>query len=182
MAEEGQITIVKRGETVIDARLCRGGRSTDDSFGLTMTIKVHPRIEQFMRSLGTGTGEDVKRYGRYWSAEQGKVLLVYDMSNPLGITSMPNGVSFRLDRPGHLISEQALDGMGHNNSCVNLSFLRLLGASEGIGVNFHVNGVYTLDAIKQMRDKIGEAAQVFYIAYIKPVDLDVMISTQDILR
>lgn len=165
-------TLMKRGEICIQTTLSR------TYLGLTLNVKVHPRVEEFIRGLGTGTPEDAKRYGRYWSSvDKDKVLTVYDLTQTLGSVPIGGGNYFRLDRIAQPLFES---GEGNpNHGSVNLSFLRLVGASEGSGVSFRVNGVHTLDAIRQMRDKIGEAAQSFYINYLKPVNLDVQISTQE---
>ena len=178
--ESGSATVVKRGEIVIQALLSR----TWD--GLRMSVKVHPRVEDFFRSLAPqgSAGDDVRNYGRYWTpVVKDQALRVYPMNTAIPLLHFGVGCALRLDIPGTQLKLSVADiNTGRHVDTINLSFIRLVGASEGSGVAFHVNGVYTTDAVKDIRDKIGEAGQAFYREYMKPIDLDVQISTQDIPR
>jgi hypothetical protein len=60
-----------------------------------------------------------------------------------------------------------------------MSFLRLAGTSEGNGVTFGVKGVYSLESLRNLRDKISASARQLYIEYLRPVDLTVTVSTQE---
>jgi len=62
---------------------------------------------------------------------------------------------------------------------VNLSFLRIVGISEGAGVTFSVRGVHSYEALTKMREKIGEAYRTLYRAYMKPIQMDIIVSTQE---
>jgi hypothetical protein len=178
--EGGSATIVKRGEIVIQALLSR----TWD--GLSVSVKVHPRVEDFFRKLAPAgsTGENVLHYGRYWTpVKKDATLSVYTLGHAIPPIQFSNGATMRLDQPGtQLQMVQPSPVTGRAETILNLSFIRLIGASEGAGVTFHVNGVYTTDAVKEIRDAIGKAGQAFYREYMTPIDLDVQISTQDIPR
>lgn len=173
MSEE-TATVMKRGEICIQATLHRNLQ------GLSISVKAHPRVEEFIKSLGgNGAIEDVRRHGRFWTPlDREKGLTVHSITQSLGVIPMGGGNYFRIDRIGQPILDPDT-AVGGNMGGINFSFIRLVGISEGAGITFKINGVYTLDAIRRMRDMIGEAAQTFYVSYLKPIDLDVQISTQE---
>lgn len=178
--EGGQATIVKRGEIVIQALLSRTWE------GLSVSVKVHPRVEDFFRKLHPqgAAGEDVRNYGRYWTPlKKDTILRVYTLGQAIPALQYGPGGTMRLDLPGNQLQlQQPSPVTGRAENILNLSFIRLMGASEGSGITFHVSGVYTTDAVKEIRDAIGRAGQAFYREYMTPIDLDVQISTQDIPR
>ena len=165
--------IIKRGETVTQVILHRSMK------GVSLQVKAHPAIEEFARALGDGEAQDIKIYGRHWHAIGDKPLRIYN--NDLKVfkcesltTDDPGNakIGFRYDQPG----QPLIDG----NGFLNISFLRLVGVSEGGGVTFGISGVYTLDSLKRIRDSISSACRKFYVHYMRPVDLSVTISTQDL--
>lgn len=179
---ELEIPLIKRGELVIQVNLKR------NPAGLFVNVKVHPGIEEFARGLGTTELQDVRTIGRYWtptrptSPERG--FSVWNMTTNPGNVTGPNGVIFRLDRPGQGLTDNSGIPIPNNKQgleypVINLSFLRLQGISEGAGVNFHVKGVFTFEAVKQLADQIEQATRAFYIIYLKPIDMDVMVMTQE---
>lgn len=184
-----EIPIVKRGETTMQVRLKR------NTVGLFVSVKVHPGVEEFARALGSGDIQDVRALGRYWtpvgvrpSSNPAECPLgTYNMTNNPGLINAGSGVMFRLDRPGQPLSEPSgvptttRSRNGDNDiPVINLSFLRLQGVSEGAGVNFHVKGVYTMDAVKSLAEQIKDACRAFYAMYLKPIDLAVVVSTQEL--
>lgn len=159
--------VMKRGETVISITLSRG-RS-----GLSVTVKAHPQVEEFAQSFSSGEHTDVRTFGRYWTPlREADRLWVYSYYQPLlEANGKPDSrVSYTLNKPGGLLFEDEV---------ANISFLRLVGVSEGAGVSFNVKGVYSLDLLRQIRDRVMEASKQFYVTYLKPVDLTVMVSTQE---
>lgn len=179
--EEG--LLIKGGEAVTRINIHRSPIAGKFGVGFLVTVWIHPRIEEFIRSLGNSEVLDVKSMGRYWvPIENTKELSVYYMSTSLGMQSADGGY-FTLDRPGQPLIQSEEGGMiGHKGppSVINLSILRLVGASEGAGVTFGVRGVYTLDALRRMRDQLMDASRQFYVTYLKPVDLSIVVSTQEI--
>lgn len=179
---EIEVPIIKRGELCMQVNLKR------NTVGLFVNIKVHPGIEEFARNLGTGDTQDVRTLGRYWTptkqpaSENG--LTVYNMGSNPGTVTGANGIMFNLDRPGNpLVSNSGVPIPNNRNSqeypLINLSFLRLQGISDGAGVNFHVRGVYTSDAVKLLAAQVKDALQAFYVTYLKPIDMDVLVMTQE---
>lgn len=163
-----EATVIKSGEVCIQVQLSRGVRA-DKTSGLTVSVQALPRVEDFIRSLGTGETTDVRTIGRHWSPiEKEGHLLVYNLNTNIGIQSQSYS-PYRIDRPGWPILEAAHGGQPMH--LANLSFLRLVGISEGPGVSFGVKGVFTLEHLRQMRDLVMEASRQFYISYLKPVQL-----------
>ena len=176
MADESVASVIKRGETVIQTTLHRGvsGNGEDKArFGLTVSVKTHRNVEEFAKAMGTGEASDIVLIGRYWQPVGTQPLMVYDSSfiAPEALKT-DEGRAFRFDRVGQpLIAD---DGT------VNISFLRLVGVSEGAGVTFRVAGIFSVDSLRFTRDMISSACKKFYIHYMRPVDLTVQISTQEI--
>ena len=175
---EFEASIIKRGETPIHIRFRKTMR------GLTMHIKTLPIVEDFMRLLGQGVTTDVRTNGRYWThtskdlAE--KQLLVYDLEmREHGILG-GKGVQYRLDAPGQPLIIHGQDANGRRSTMVNLSVLRLVGISEGPGVTITISGVYSEDATREMEEGFVKAIKAFYEAYLRPIDLTVVVSTQEL--
>lgn len=168
-----EASLIKSGELCMRLSLSRS------ALGLKVNVKVSPLIENFMRSLGTGDPEDVTAYGRLWLPEQETMpLKVWNMGrNPMH-TMTSNRYSIAM--PGSKLD------LTHDvgPDAVNLSMLRLVGASEGDGVTFHIKGsVHSLDGLRDLKNKLGAAGRNLYVDYIKPVDLTVyvtQISSQEV--
>lgn len=183
MPDDLHAQVVKRGETCVTIgfhRYPQGSPSNregiQNSVGLTVTVKVLPLIEAYFKDLAQEESATVGSLGRHWIQKEGQTLRVW----------MPR-VNFEPEG-GSVNKVYALDGVGHpllgpierDEPIVNLSFLRLEGASEGSGVSFGLKGVYTVDAIRKMRDLVSTATRRFYIDYIRPVDVSVAIVTQEL--
>ena len=167
--------VVKSGEIVTQVILHRSMK------GLTVNIKAHEAVEEFSRALGDGESQDIKIYGRHWHPVGDTPLRIYNHDpklakiEPMVVVGWGNGkenLVARYDRPGHPL----LDEHGY----LNISYLRLVGVSSGPGITFGVSGIYTLENLRAMRDKISAACRQFYIHYMRPVDLSVTISTQEL--
>lgn len=167
--------VVKRGETCIITSLSR------TALGLQLRVKAHPAVEMFMRGLADPDAPpvEVSLTDRYWVAPEGKpALMAYRLPTPMPSVTNPStgGALFQLDK----LSRPLLDGERERDTPVNLSFLRLIGISEGMGVAFNIRGVYSLDALRTLQERISEAQRQFYINYIRPINLHVIVSTQEV--
>jgi hypothetical protein len=162
MSEPEIATFTKGGQTPIEVSLRRVG------VGIEVNVKILPDIEDFMKELGGGRQVRVDSYGRHWLPRQkGTTLLAYDLNEHVdGGRDL-----YRMDILGSPINYD-----GHTN----LSFLRLVGASEGAGAGFYVKGVYSLDALRMMKQNISTAARQLFIDYIRPIDMIVKVSTQEV--
>lgn len=146
-------------------------RSPKFPSGIMINVKAVKGVESFMEMLGSGRQIDVDVSGRHWRALQSETLKVYELNTPLG-TDNGKEVDFQLDRVGYPL----IDGDG----IVNLSFLRLVGISDGAGVSFGLKGVFSLGELRDTRDKIARMQRQFYINYMRPVDLSIQISTGEL--
>lgn len=184
----------KSGENRIQVTV---GRSAD---GLRINVWARPEVEEFVRGLGTGEQHDVQVMGRYWVPvgvdKAAKKLLAYDASNhPIYTVAVNEKLSFRLDKPGQPLFEPAprvdLRLYGEDEErprpaarpmgeCLNLSFLRLVGISEGGGVSFAIRGVYERASIDHLGAQVEAACNRFYREYLKPYRLIVTVSTMPI--
>ncbi len=163
--------ITKRGEMCVRVRLRRYGA------GIRVSVQVHPVVEEFFRSWSGAEMAPVVVSGRNW-------MPVQKDSPPLNVYAMPalkpimleDGMIMRLDQPGQPLL--AFDN-DRGQQILNMSFLRLVGASQDLGQEFIIRSVMTLPEIKRLKESISHAAARFYTLYLKPVDLVVTISTQE---
>lgn len=154
-------TFLKGGVTPIEISLRRTG------VGIEVGVKTIPEVEDFMKQLGGGRKIGIDGYGRAWQPMKGAILEAYDMYEAI---DGENG-AYRLD---------ALNSPLNYDGYANLSFLRLAGTSEGAGITFFVKGVQSLPALRTLRDKIAAATKMFFIDYLRPVDMVIKISTQEV--
>lgn len=177
---ELEAAVVKRGETCVITTLSRS------ALGLSLRVKAHAAVELFMRGLAPPDSPpvEVSLADRYWVPQKAaQPLLAYRLGAPMPaiINPMTGSPLFNLDRLSRpILDDIDSEGRSRGDVPVNLSFLRLIGISEGPGVVFNVRGVYSLDALRAMQDKISYAQQQFYINYIRPVNLSVIVSTQEV--
>lgn len=169
-------TVSKGGETRIMVELQREvHRPGKEGMTVKLTCKTHPLVEAFMRDLGNGETVEVGAHGRYWvPCDKAKPFRAYDLTTSLELVKAPSGTVLNLERLGQPLSER--DG---RYEYINLSFLRLVGVSEGAGVSFHIKGVFNTETLKRVRDQITEALYTFYGSYLKPLNLSVIVSTQE---
>lgn len=167
--------VVKSGEIVTQVTLHRSMR------GLTVSVKAHEAVEEFAKALGDGESQDIKIYGRHWHPVGDSILRIYNHDPKLariealtveGWNGGKENLVARYDRPGNPLFDE--------HGYLNISFLRLVGVSSGPGVTFGVSGIYTLENLRVIRDKISAACRKFYVHYMRPVDLSVTISTQEL--
>lgn len=167
---QDEAQLIKRGEIVMQTTFHRNKK------GLTVYAKAVPAIEDFFAEAGTGDLQNVSQFGRYWLPyKETDTLQVLDMTSPVLGGLQGGKIPYRLDCPGQPLLDITRDGT------VNLSFLRLKGISE-LGVTFIVRGLHSERLIHEIADKVVEASRHFYVSYLKPVGVAVMVSTQDDLR
>ena len=184
--------VIKRGQTCIQVILHR------TRLGLTVEVHSHPNVEDFFRTFTPNPPIDVMTIGRYWlpycqTCGQHHQTLNTDIigcrmyipkplmayAGVVGIDPMTieDNTVITLDNLGQpLIKDGRVEG---GNTLINISFLRLVGISEG-GVTFGVRGVYSTERLHRLRDVISTATRKFYIDYLRPVDMSVVISTQEL--
>ena len=162
--------VVKGGVTVIHTGIYRSLIKFPQ--GIMINVKAVKGVENFMEMLGSGRQIDVDVSGRHWRALQGETLKVYELTTPIAAEGSKHEVDFRLDRVGYPLID--------DTDLANLSFLRLVGISEGAGVWFGLKCVLSLDEMRDIRDKLAKVERQFYINYMRPVDLSIQISTGEL--
>lgn len=175
MSDNEILEVIKRGETSLTVSLVRS------ISGLTIAVKTHPAVEAFIRGLGSGESTDVKAGGPYWRliSREAPPLRIYTVTESVNPIVLDNGEQVTIGRPGYPIIEAGTDSSGRTRQIINLSFLRLVGISEGAGITFVLRGVHTYEAVAAMKEKIGEGYKRFYLTYMKPLKMDIVVSTQE---
>lgn len=175
--------VTKRGgETVLTTSFRR------TKGGVRLTIKAHPNVEALFQEWAQNEKLAVREYGTEWVPTNGKHL--YAWATPKIERLNAGTFNFNLIEIGRrLIStesrEQALrrtaglstDAIARGD--LNFSFIRLVGISEPEGVTIELRGAYSLDYLKDLRNRIMQAGRVFYSEYLLPVDLSCHVIAQD---
>jgi hypothetical protein len=116
--------------------------------GLEVNVKIAQDIEEFFKHWGGGGKQPTILSGRRW---KGNNLEVWDM---LGYDEEEEDSKYTIHRIGQ---ELILDG-----SRVNISFLRLVGASSVTGVTFVVDDVISRPGLERLSRKVTLACTKFY--------------------
>lgn len=144
--------------------------------GVNLSVKTHPSVEALFRSWGDGGVRQAHEYVRDgWLPLGADRLRIYNLAKPNGIQVGDDGENFCIDLPGHALIT-GHPATGHDN-VLNLSFLRLAGISEGTGVSFSIKGVYTIEALKKIVDRIRFASRRMYNSYLKPAEFNLQVFT-----
>jgi hypothetical protein len=159
--------VVKGGETMVSLGIRRSSR------GLIISARIHPIFEEFFREQANEK-TSVDEISRQWFPLKDQAdLEVWHILQDPGVVR-GNSASYRINQPGYPLVQSDQTGR-----IINLSFLRLVGASEPTGISFEVKGAYTLTYIRQLASEVGGAVKQFYIDCLKPVDLLVTVNTQE---
>lgn len=173
--------VIKRGETHIGMTFRRSGG------GLTLAVKVSPKIEEFFRNVSTGENVDVRSIGRHWySLDKNQPLWAYNLAEPIPMIQIDGTRRARFDRLAVQLIQGPNDGGGGDRPLslgreqeINLGFLRLVGVGESAGVTFTIRGVYSEKAVQDMRDAVADGARKFYQTYMKPINLNISIVSSE---
>lgn len=158
--------LVKGGEEIIQLSFRRTTK------GVSVSVKAHPLIEQYF--IDNSKGEQtvrVSEYGRVWISETPLSVHYMDISPTPSVSA---GISYSFSAVGKNLIQ--VDG---RTQTVNLSILRLVGISEGIGVKFEIRQVFSHEAIQSLAQSFIKATRQFYIDHIKPFDVTVSLVTQE---
>lgn len=147
--------------------------------GLALTVYGTPLIEESIKALGNGSTRPLELFGRHWRWESRfseSALSVYHLSENSGMGGVqgPPGQQYRLDQPG-----QPLIDNNYDYPVTNLSFLRLVGISQGDGITIALDGVHSLDGIKSMNESIKKSCREFCVNFLKPVNMSTTIFVHD---
>jgi hypothetical protein len=169
MSEEA--TTTKGGRVQIQTGFHRTAR------GLIVSIKTQPEVEEFFATIADGKRVEVNSIGRLWMP----------LDKPLIAYSIPKEVGEYVNLNTSKQQYYSLQGLGNGlnyavnrqDDTLNLSFIRLVGTSEGAGIEFRIkNAIFSLPALRNLRDFCAIAQKNFFVNYIRPVDL--VISVQEV--
>jgi len=172
--DELERTISKGGDPCVSWTI---SRSTS---GILVRVKVSNTIEEFFRNNAVPDEPviNVEIIGRNWKSIGDAPLQIYSCENETLTKkrriNSDNGF-YRLDMAGfELLDKRSLD-----SPVVNLSPLRVVNASKGEGVTFAIRGVYEQRTVKETADLFGKAVRSFYSDFLKPLNISVIVSTQE---
>lgn len=162
--------MVKSGEMCLNINVRRA------LGGVNFSVKAAPAVEALFKSWGDGGSRRVHEYVRDgWLPVGGAQLNVYNLAKPNGISIGDDGETFCIDNPGHpIISTHPVSGQ---ENVLNMSFLRLEGISTDTGISFSIKGVYTIEMLKKIVDRIRFASRRIYNSYLKPADFNLQVFT-----
>lgn len=157
--------VMKNGDIALEARI---SRSTS---GVRLRIQAHPAVEGLIRGWGQGR-PSVPLEG--WTVEGQTNPYCHAPQYPLGAVAFPLG-QYRMDLlGGHLLTPGANGAL----PTLNLSFLRIIGISQGITL-YH-NGVYSTDALATIANGVKLAVRDLCRHYLAPVDIGVTLTVKGV--
>lgn len=160
---EAQV-LTKDGNEAINIFIKR----TED--GVSLTVKAEPRVEEFFKKWGGGV-RLTPEHGRLWRRPKN------DTANPIHVWSYAtrrsdygdDGEQYTVDMAGkELVTEHGL---------VNLSFLRLVGVTEGTTINFDM--VLSKQELVRISQRLLRAADMFYQEWIQVVGMRIRVSVEE---
>lgn len=180
MNNEIDASVEKGAERLSELTICR------TRGGIRIYGKVHPLIEDLIKSWSATEPVPVSStYGRNWVGRDDKPVasLVWELQENPGVLSADGGVLFVIDRcGGPLTDERQINdpygGRPKTAQVLNLSFLRIVGISEGDGIDIIIKGVFGTDRLLEIVEQIKRAIRYIAVQYIKPVDVTIIVSMQ----
>lgn len=153
--------ITKGGVCWFDLAISRGPR------GLEVFAKTDSRIEDFIKTLGSGKKDTVEVYGRSWYGLGPTDLEIHTIDR-----NIPN------DR--YTLEAVAEGWKSNRDDRTNLSFLRIVGIGSPEGIRFGVAGPFSRSFVKTvMADVIAETRNLIR-DYIVPVHINLRISSTEL--
>lgn len=154
--------MLKSGDKTISTVIRRTSK------GLEINVRLHEGTEEFMKAASGETTTAVGLYSRKWQSTA--MLHAYDIPDSMNGVSMVNGTTgYRLDRPGSDIYTIEPNGL----RVVNMSFVRLVGASGPDGVTFSLTGAFEREETLWLGQAIIEAGNLICKKYIYPMIISI---------
>lgn len=140
--------------------------------GIKVKVQVWPEIEDFFKEWGGGASETA-RYGRLWkpAVEGGETIRLWSFDDVL---RQSEETSYNLLNTGA--------GFFNEYGHINISFLRLVGASEPEGRSFIIEQVISRQELEKIGARVTKAAEQFYTNYIQSVNLSLYVGVMDMSR
>lgn len=140
--------------------------------GLVVYVKVDPRIESFMASLGAGQKELAETYGAEWYPIGEKPLEVYSL-----FRDIKQSGNYTISVPG---SSFTFRDKKTGDEKINLAFLRLVGIGSPEGVTFGMAGPFSRDYIRDIQTSVPKQVKSLIQEYVLPVNINLRISSQEV--
>ena len=134
--------------------------------GLALHIKADPRIEDFIKSLGSGKKDTIDVYGRSW----------FGIEKELEIHQLERNV--QSDR--YTLDAVTEGFRSRNDGKVNLSFLRIVGIGDPQGVKFGLTGPFSKPYVKESLQTINAETRSLILDYIAPIHLNFRITSTEL--
>lgn len=162
--------VAKRGEEVFIISFRRLSGT------IRVYVKAHPTLENLMKSWGSGVSGSIYDFGgRNWIFPPPGPE-VWDISAIPVVNRQYQDGYYTLFTPGHeLYQETQLNGL--QGGLVNISYLRLVGISQGI--EFELAGVHSVGWLQDCQRRSTAAVKRLYIDYLLPIDLTAQVVTQE---
>lgn len=171
------VELVKGGDNICSLTLSRPVRLSRKGYGVTLSVKAHPLIEEFFRENSHNRYRPIDVWSNVWASTDDSVLNIYETGPELSGPLSHGGTVFRFDRVGMPLALTTEIPVS-----VNLSFLRIAGISQPTGVTFAIRGVMSTDAMREIRDHLLKGVSAFYSGHIRPIDFCVSVVTQEFMR
>ena len=158
--------MIEHSEKAIDVHL---GRHTK---GIYVKVKVFPEVEEFFKQWGGGVKMPPMHH-RLWKT-------VNQNDGPLELWSFEKRLTQSSEKYDIISTGAGL--ISESTGYPNLSFIRLVGASEGEGREFIIESVISNPELESLSNRIGKAAERFYLEYIHPIHMRVYVGVLDTSR
>lgn len=137
--------------------------------GVKVTVKVIPEIEDFFKTWGGGFQEG-PQYGRLWKPmkSDGTQLSFWGYEK-----AAEEETNYSLNKTGAALFDE------YHGSGVNISFLRMVGASGENGCEFMVESPMSTEEMDRVGTAIVKAGEQFYLNYIRPVNINCFVGVID---
>lgn len=154
--------VMKGGVCWFDLAIDRGPK------GLEVYVKTDPRIEDFIKSLGSGKKDSVEVYGRSWfSLTSGVELEIHRLDQQLQVST------YSLDAVAESFKTS-------RDNRVNLSFLRIVGIGDPQGIRFGIAGPFSKSYVRELMGDVVTETRSLIRDYIVPVHLNLRITSTEI--
>lgn len=153
--------VVKGGVSWFELAIERGPK------GLEIYAKADPRVEDFVKALGSGKTDGIEVYGRSWYPLAGKDLFIHQLERNL------TSSEYTLDAVSESFKSQR-DGR------VNLSFLRIVGIGDPQGIRFGLTGPFSKTHVREMLTNVIGETRSLIRDYIVPIHINLRITSQEI--
>ena len=163
------VEVIKGGETIFQGLLSR------TRLGLTLTVKIHPSVEDFFSTQAGGAHEDPAAYGRQWVPKDGEAFRCWRFrpSEQTAEEMVRKGEYTLTSLGGPLLVQN--DGA----QIINISFLRIVGLSENAGRSLSFREVCTEAEVDNLARKLQQGVRTFFTDFLRPKTINIVVSMQE---